>query len=74
MVSILTMGKVKTDIKVKLRSSKKSKVIHLRVPESIYKMVEDLAEQNKCTSSEIARAVLIEKLMEVGHFKYESVE
>ncbi|MCH7928823.1 MAG: hypothetical protein IID03_12720 [Candidatus Dadabacteria bacterium] len=46
----------------------------MRVPESIYKMVEDLAEQNKCTSSEIARAVLIEKLMEVGHFKYESVK
>jgi len=73
-VCILTMGYIKTDIKVKLRSSKKSKVIHLRVPESIYKMVEDLAEQNKCTSSEIARAVLIEKLMEVGHFKYGSVE
>jgi len=73
-VCILTMGNIKTDIKVKLRSSKKSKVIHLRVPESIYKMVEDLAEQNKCTSSEIARAVLIEKLMEVGHFKYGSVE
>ena len=68
------MGNIKTDIKVKLRSSKKSKVIHLRVTESIYKMVEDLAEQNKCTSSEIARAVLIEKLMEVGHFKYGSVE
>ena len=68
------MANIKTDIKVKLRSSKKSKVIHLRVPESIYKMVEDLADQNKCTSSEIARAVLIEKLMEVGRFKYESVE
>ena len=68
------MANIKTDIKVKLRSSKKSKVIHLRVPESIYKMVEDLAEQNKCTSSEIARAVLIAKLMEVGHFKYESVK
>jgi len=68
------MAKIKTDLKVKLRSSKKSKVIHLRVPESIYKMVEDLAEQNKCTSSEIARAVLIEKLMEVGRFKYGSVE
>ncbi len=68
------MGYIKTDIKVKLRSSKKSKVIHLRVPAAIYKMVEDLAEQNKCTSSEIARAVLIEKLMEVGHFKYETVE
>ena len=68
------MANIKTDIKVKLRSSKKSKVIHLRVPESIYKMVEDLAEQNKCTSSEIARAVLIEKLMEVGRFKYGSVE
>jgi len=71
---MVLMANIKTDIKVKLRSSKKSKVIHLRVPESIYKMVEDLAEQNKCTSSEIARAVLIEKLMEVGHFKYGSVE
>jgi len=68
------MGNIKTDIKAKLRSSKKSKVIHLRVPESIYKMVEDLAEQNSCTSSEISRAILIEKLMEVGHFKYEMVE
>ncbi len=71
---MVLMANIKTDIKAKLRSSKKSKVIHLRVPESIYKMVEDLAEQNKCTSSEIARAVLIEKLMEVGRFKYESVE
>jgi len=68
------MANIKTDIKVKLRSSKKSKVIHLRVPESIYKMVEDLAEQNKCTSSEIARAVLIEKLLDVGYVKYERVE
>jgi len=71
---MVLMANIKTDIKVILRSSKKSKVIHLRVPESIYKMVEDLAEQNKCTSSEIARAVLIEKLMEVGRFKYKSVE
>jgi len=71
---MVLMANIKTDIKVKLRSSKKSKVIHLRVPESIYKMVEDLAEQNSCTSSEISRAILIEKLMEVGHFKYESVE
>ena len=68
------MANIKTDIKVKLRSSKKSKVIHLRVPESIYKMVEDLAEQNKCTSSEIARVVLIEKLLDVGYVKYERVE
>jgi len=68
------MANIKTDIKVKLRSSKKSKVIHLRVPESIYKMVEDLAEQNKCTASEIARAVLIEKLLDVGYVKYERVE
>jgi len=68
------MGNIKTDIKVKLRSSKKSKVIHLRVPAAIYKMVEDLAEQNKCTSSEIARAVLIEKLLDVRYVKYKRVE
>jgi len=68
---MVLMANIKTDIKVKLRSSKKSKVIHLRVPESIYKMVEDLAEQNKCTSSEIARAVLIEKLLDVRYIKYE---
>jgi len=68
------MGYIKTDIKVKLRSSKKSKVLHLRVPESIYKMVEDLAEQNKCTSSEVARAVLIEKLMDFKPVKYKRVE
>ncbi len=71
---MIIMANIKTDIKVKLRSSKKSKVIHLRVPESIYKMVEDLAEQNKCTSSEIARAVLIEKLLDVGYVKYKRVE
>lgn len=68
------MANIKTDIKVKLRSSKKSKVLHLRVPESIYKMVEDLAEQNKCTASEVARAVLIEKLLDVGYVKYKRVE
>jgi len=73
-VFILTMGYIKTDIKVKLRSSKKNKVIHLRVPESIYKMVEDLAEQNKCTSSEVARAVLIEKLMDFKPVKYKRTE
>lgn len=67
------MANIRTDIKVKLRSSKKSKVIHLRVPESIYKMVEDLAEQNKCTASEVARAVLIEKLLDVRYVKYERV-
>jgi len=68
------MANIKTDLKVKLRSSKKSKVLHLRVPESIYKMVEDLAEQNKCTASEVARAVLIEKLLDVGYVKYKRVE
>ena len=71
---MVLMANIKTDIKVKLRSSKKSKVIHLRVPESIYKMVEDLAEQNKCTASEVARAVLIEKLLDVGYVKYKRVE
>jgi len=65
------MGNIKTDIKVKLRSSKKSRVIHLRVPELVYKAVEDLAELNKCTTSEIARAVLIEKLVEVNRINYE---
>jgi len=73
-VYILTMGYIKTDIKVKLRSSKKSKVIHLRVPESIYKMVEDLADQNKCTASEVARAVLIEKLMDFKPVNYKRTE
>jgi len=68
------MANIKTDIRVKLRSSKKSKVLHLRVPESIYKMVEDLAEQNKCTASEVARAVLIEKLLDVQYVKYKRVE
>jgi len=39
------MANIKTDIKVKLRSTRKDKVIHLRVPSSIYKIVEDLTEQ-----------------------------
>jgi len=73
-VNITTMAKVKTDIKVKLRSSIKSKVIHLRVPESVYKAVEDLAELNKCTTSEVTRAVLIEKLFDVNRINYESTE
>jgi len=68
------MAKIKTDIQVKLRSIKKNKVIHLRVPEPIYKMVEDLADQNKCTASEVARAVLIEKLLEVKKINYELTE
>jgi len=69
------MAKVKTDIKVKLRSTIKNKVIHLRVPESVYRAaVEDLAEQNKCTTSEVARAVLIEKLFQVNRINYETVE
>ena len=59
------MATIKTDLKVKLRATIKNKVLHLRVPEPIYKMVEDLAGQNKCTASEVARAVLIEKLLEV---------
>jgi len=73
-VKIILMAKVKTDIKVKLRSSIKNKIIHLRVPESIYKAVEDLADQNKCTTSEVARAVLIEKLFDVNRINYESTE
>jgi len=73
-VNITIMAKVKTDIKVKLRSSIKNKVIHLRVPESVYKAVEDLAELNKCTTSEVTRAVLIEKLFDVNRINYESTE
>jgi len=68
------MANIKTDIKVKLRSTIKNKVIHLRVPESVYQAVEDLAEQNKCTTSEVARAVLIEKLFEVNRINYKTVE
>jgi len=68
------MAKIKTDLKVKLRATIKNKVLHLRVPELIYKMVEDLADQNKCTASEVARAVLIEKLLEVKKINYELTE
>jgi len=68
------MANIKTDTRKKLRSTIKNKVIHLRVPESVYKAVEDLAEQNKCTTSEVARAVLIEKLFAVNRINYESVE
>ena len=68
------MANIKTDIKVKLRSTIKNKVLHLRVPESIYRMVEDLAVQNKCTASEVARAVLIEKLLDVKPVNYEKTE
>ena len=68
------MAKIKTDIKVKLRATIKNKVLHLRVPESIYKMVEDLAELNKCTASAVARAVLIEKLLEVKKINYKLAE
>jgi len=68
------MANVKKDLKVKLRATIKNKVLHLRVPEPIYKMVEDLADQNKCTASEVARAVLIEKLLEVKKINYELTE
>ncbi len=68
------MAKVKTDIQVKLRSIIKNKVIHLRVPESIYQAVEELAEFNNCTTSEIARAVLIEKLMDFKPVNYKRTE
>jgi len=68
------MANVKKDLEVKLRATKKNKVLHLRVPEPIYKMVEDLAEQNKCTASEVARAVLIEKLLEVKKINYKLTE
>jgi len=44
------------------------------VPESIYQAVEELAEFNNCTTSEIARAVLIEKLMDFKPVKYKRVE
>ena len=68
------MAKIKTDIKVKLRATIKNKVSHLRVPEPIYKMVGDLAKLNKCTASEVARAVLIEKLLEVKKINYKLME
>ncbi len=68
------MAYVKKDLEVKLRATIKNKVLHLRVPEPIYKMVEDLADQNKCTASEVARAVLIEKLLEVKKINYELTE
>jgi len=74
MLYINTMANIKTDIKAKLRSSKKNKVIHLRVPESIYQAVEELAEFNNCTTSEIARAVLIEKLMDFKPVNYKRTE
>jgi len=74
MLCINTMAKVKTDIKVKLRSTIKNKVIHLRVPESVYRAVEELAAFNNCTTSEIARAILIEKLFQVNRINYETVE
>ena len=74
MLCVNIMANIKTDIKVKLRSTIKSKVIHLRVPESVYRAVEDLADQNKCTTSEVARAVLIEKLFEVNRINYKTVK
>lgn len=74
MLCINTMANIKTDMRAKLRASKKNKVIHLRVPESIYQAVEELAEFNNCTTSEIARAVLIEKLMDFKPINYENME
>ena len=68
------MAKVKTDIQVKLRATIKNKVIHLRVPESVYKAVEDLAEFNKCTTSEVTRAIVIEKLFAVNRINFENME
>jgi hypothetical protein len=65
------MAKLKKDARVKLRATAKNKMLHLRVPEPIYKMVEELAEQNNCTASEVARAVLLEKLLEVKRIDYE---
>jgi len=37
-------------------------------------MAEDLAEFNNCTTSEIARAVLIEKLMDFKPVNYKRTE
>jgi len=68
------MASIKTDPKVKLRSTIKNKIIHLRVPELIYRAVEDLAVLNNCTPSEVARAVLIEKLVGVNRINYETTE
>ena len=69
------MANVKTDIKVKrLKAIKKDKVIHLRIPAFIYKTVEDIARQNKCTNSEVVRALVMEKFLSVNRINYESME
>ncbi len=69
------MAKVKTDLKIKkLKAIKKDKVIHLRIPAFIYKTVEDIARQNKCTNSEVVRALVMEKFLSVNRINYERTE
>jgi len=69
------MAKVKIDIKVKrLKAIKKDKVIHLRLPAFIYSTVEDIARDNKCTNSEVVRALVMEKFLSVNRINYETVE
>jgi len=69
------MAKVKTDIKVKgLKAIKKDKIIHLRLPAFIYKTVEDIARDNKCTNSEVVRALVLEKFLSVNRINFENVE
>jgi len=74
-VNIKLMAKVKTDIKVKgLKAIKKDKIIHLRLPAFIYKTVEDIARDNKCTNSEVVRALVLEKFLSVNRINFENVE
>jgi len=68
------MGNIKTDIKVKLRSTKKDKVVHLRIPDAIFRMVEYQAKKNQCTISEVARAIIIEKLLKFKPLNFKIME
>jgi len=69
------MANIKTDIKVKrLKAIKKDKIIHLRLPAFIYSTVEDIARDNKCTNSEVVRALVMEKFLSVNRINYETVE
>ena len=74
-LNIKLMGTVKTDIKVKrLKAIKKDKVIHLRLPAFIFKTVEDVAKDNKCTNSEVVRALVLEKFLSGNRINFENVE
>ncbi len=68
------MANVKTDIKVKLRSTKKDKVVHLRIPDAIFRMVEYQAMKNQCTISEVARAIIIERVLKYKPVNFEMME